>query len=163
LKATAAVRARLVAVAPAETRDVIQQMVSEISKEVYLEIAPARDFSQALETINSMQKQGSLNEATLLAFANARSYEETVAALGALCSTSVEFIEPLITSTEGLLVVCKAAKLNWLTAKALLQGWILRRAITASAEMTAEKDYFKLSEASAQRTLGFWKARIEAS
>jgi uncharacterized protein (DUF2336 family) len=163
LKATAAVRARLVAVAPAETRDVIQQMVSEISKEVYLEIAPARDFSQALETINSMQKQGSLNEATLLAFANARSYEETVAALGALCSTSVEFIEPLITSTDGLLVVCKAARLNWLTAKALLQDWILRRAITESAETIAEKDYFKLSEASAQRTLGFWKTRIEAS
>ncbi len=163
LKATAAVRARLVAVAPAETRDVIQQMLSEISKEVYLEIAPPRDFGHALETINSMQKQGTLNEATLLAFANARSYEETVAALGALCSTSVEFIEPLITSTDGLLVVCKAAKLNWLTAKALLQGWILRRAITESAETIAEKDYFKLSEASAQRTLGFWKTRIEAS
>ena len=85
-KATAAVRARLLANAPAETRDAIQQILSKISSEVYREIAAPRDFSQALETINAMQKQGTLNEATLLAFANARSYEETVAALGALCS-----------------------------------------------------------------------------
>jgi uncharacterized protein (DUF2336 family) len=162
-KATAAVRARLLAVAPAETRDVIQQTLSKISKEVYLEIAPPRDFSQALETIHSMQKQGTLNEVTLLAFANARSYEETVAALGALCSTSIEFLEPLITSTDGLLVACKAAKLNWPSAKALLEGWILRVAITESALSNAKKDYLKLSEASAQRTLGFWKARVGTS
>lgn len=160
LKATAAVRARLVAVAPAETRDVIQQMLSEISKEVYLEVAPPRDFSHALETINSMQKRGTLNEATLLAFANARSYEETVAALGALCSMSVEFLEPLITSTDGLLVACKAAGLNWPTAKALFEGWRLRPAITEFALSKAKEDYHKLSETSAQRTLGFWKTRI---
>lgn len=161
LKATAAVRARLLAVAPVEIRDAIQQMLRKISKEVYSEITPPRDFTQAIATINSMQKQGVLNEANLLAFANARSYEETVAALGALCSTSVEFVEPLITSTDGLLVVCKAAKLNWLTVQALLEGWILRIAITESALSNAKKDYLKLSEASAQRTLGFWKARIE--
>ena len=160
LKATAAVRARLLALAPAETRDAIQRVLKKISSEVYCEIAPSRDFSEAIETINSMQKQGTLNEATLLAFVNARSYEETVAALGALCSMSVEFLEPLITSTDGLLVACKAAGLNWPTAKALFEGWRLRPAITESALSKAKEDYHKLSETSAQRTLGFWKTRI---
>jgi len=162
-KATAAVRARLLAAAPAETRATIQQVLSQISNEVYREIATPRDFSRALETINCMQRQGTLNEATLLAFANARSYEETVAALGVLCSTSVEFLEPLITSTEGLLVTCKAARLSWLAVKGLLEGWILRQTITVSELSRAQDDYSKLSEASAQRTLGFWKARMVTS
>ena len=162
-KATAAVRARLLAMAPAETRDIIQQVLSQISNEIYREIAGARDFSQALETINSMQKQGALNEATLLAFANAHSYEETVAALGALCSTSIEFLEPLITSTEGLLVACKAAKLSWAAVKGLLEDWILRQTVTISELSKAKDDYYKLSEASAQRTLGFWKSRMQTT
>lgn len=162
-KATAAVRARLLAAAPAETRDTIQQVLLQISNEIYREIAPARDFSEALEIINSMQKQGTLNEATLLAFANAHSYEETVAALGALCSTSVELLEPLITSTEGLLVACKAAKLSWAAVKGLLEGWILRQTVTVSELSRAKDDYYKLSEASAQRTLGFWKARMQTT
>ena len=162
-KATAAVRTQLLANAPADTRDAIHLILKKISSEVYQDIAAPRDFSQAIETVNSMQKQGTLNEATVLAFANARSYEETVAALGALCSTSVEFLEPLITSTDGLLVACKAARLNWPTAKAILEGWILRLPITESALSDAKKDYFKLSEDSAQRTLGFWKARVGMS
>jgi len=162
-KATAAVRARLLATAPAETRDAVQQVLAQISNEIYREIAPARDFSQALETINSMQKQGALNEVTLLAFANAHSYEETVAALGALCSTSVEFLEPLLTTTEGLLVACKAARLKWAAVKALLEGWTLRQTVTMSELSKAKEDYCKLSESSAQRTLGFWKTRMETA
>lgn len=162
-KATAAVRARLLAVAPAETRDVIQQLLSDIAGEMYREIAPARDFGSALTTINTLREQGALNEATLLAFANARSYEDTVAALGALCSTSVEVLEPLITSTEGLLVVCRAARLNWETAKALLESWMLRPAMTKADVLRAKQDFFKLSESSAQRTLGFWKARVRVA
>lgn len=163
LKATAAARARILALAPAETRDVIQETLSKISGEMYREIAPKRDFSKAIEKINQMQKEGSLNETSILAFANARSYEETVAALGALCSTSLEFIEPLVTGIDGLLVACKAAKLNWPTANALLESWILRHQVTEPELAKAKQDYQKLSEASAQRTLGFWKARMETS
>lgn len=159
-KATAAVRARLLTVAPAETRHVIQQLLSDIAGEVYQEIARSRDFGQAVAMISVLQQRGALNERSLLAFAKARSYEETVAALGALCSTSVEFVEPLITSTDGLLVVCRAARLNWATAKALLEGWILRPALTEAELLRAKQDFFKLSEASAQRTLGYWKARV---
>lgn len=162
-KATAAVRARLLAVAPAETRDAIKEVLAQISGEVYREMAPPRDFSQALQTIDAMQRQGTLNETTLLAFVNARSYEETVAALGALCSTSVEFLEPLITSTEGLLVACKAARLSWSAVKGLLEGWILRQTIGVAELARAKEDYSRLSEASAQRTLGFWKTRMETT
>lgn len=162
-KATAAVRARLFASAPAGTRNVIQQVLSQISNEVYQKIASPRDFNQAIETINCMQRQGTLNEATVLAFANARSYEETLAALGALCSISVEFLEPLITSTEGFLVACKAARLSWAAVKGLLEGWILHQTVTVSELSRAQGDYHKLSEASAQRTLGFWRARMQTT
>ena len=162
-KATAAVRARLLAAAPPETRDVIRHLLSDIAGEVYREIAPPRDFSRALATINTLRQQGGLNEASLLEFARTHSYEETVAALGALCSTSVELLEPLITSTNGLLVVCKAARLDWATAKALLEDWPSRPLMREVEVLRAEQDYSKLSEASAQRTLGFWKARIEVA
>lgn len=163
LKATAAARARILSLAPPETRDIIQETLSEISSEVYREIAPKRDFSKAVEKISLMQQAGTLNETSILAFANAQSYEETVASLGALCSTSLEFIEPLMTGIDGLLVVCKAAKLNWPTAKALLESWILRHPVSEMELAKAKQDYLRLSEGSAQRTLGFWKARMEAN
>jgi uncharacterized protein (DUF2336 family) len=162
-KATAAVRTRLLANAPAETRDAIHQTLSKISGEVYREIAAPRDFTQAIEAIGAMQKQGTLDEAALLAFANLGKYEETVAALAALCSTSIEMIEPLMTSSDGLLVACKAAKLNWLTVKALHEGRISGFIVTAAELAKAKDDYLKLSDSTAQRTLGFWKARIGMS
>jgi uncharacterized protein (DUF2336 family) len=92
LKATEAVRARLLAVAPPETREEIRKTLGKISSEVGQELTAPRDFTKALQMVGLMRKQGSLDEAALLAFATARKYEEVVAALSILCSGSIELV-----------------------------------------------------------------------
>ena len=81
LKATEAVRSRLLSLATPENRDEIRKALSAICGEVSQEVTAARDFAEARGLVLSMQKKDLLNEAALLQFANARKYEEMVAAL----------------------------------------------------------------------------------
>ena len=157
LKATEAVRAKLLALAAPETRAIIQQTLAKIVNEIDREVTVPRDFSLAVETISLMQKDGTLNEAAVVVFASERKYEKTVAAIAALCSTSVDLIAPLMKSAriDGLLVACKAAGLRWATVKAVLQSRISNHTTSPSALSDAEADYLRLSETSAQRTLRF--------
>ncbi len=162
LKATEAVRAKLLAVAHPEARAVIQQTLSKIAAEIDREAAAPRDFGLAVATISLMQKEGSLSETAVLKFADELKYEEMVAAIGALCSTSVDLIAPLMKSArvDGLLVACKAAGLRWPTVRAVLQARFPGHTVSEAALSDAEADYRRLSEASAQRTLRFWKVRV---
>jgi uncharacterized protein (DUF2336 family) len=163
-KATEAVRISLLATVPADRRDVIQETLVKISNEVGAEVAVPRDFFRAVHTVLEMQKKGALDEGSLLAFANTRRYEETVAALAALSATSVELVAPLMKSAriDGLLVAAKGAGLSWPVAKAVLDSRKSRRALTEAELSEAHDDYAKLSQASAQRTLRFWQVRVAA-
>jgi uncharacterized protein (DUF2336 family) len=162
LKATEAVRGRLFAVAPLEAKAEIEQVLTRISSEVGQEAAAPRDFKLAIQTVASMQERGTLNEATLAAFATERKYEEVVAALSALCSVSVDMIAPLMKSIryDGLLVACKAAELRWATVAAILQGRAVRHSVTEAELSGAKGEYLRLSQSSAQRTFRFWKVRV---
>jgi uncharacterized protein (DUF2336 family) len=164
-KATETVRERLLAVAPAEVLPSIQQSLSKIANELRHEIAAPRDFSAALKTVEAMRAKGTLNEAALSSFAKAAQYEETVAALAALCSTSVDLIAPIMRSVrnDGLLVACKAVGLRWSTVRTILLGRVAGHAITEPALEDAKEQYLQLSKATAERTLRFWKVRVAAS
>ena len=94
LKATEAVRSRLLSLATPENRDEIRRVLGTICGEVSQEATAPRDFNQARELVRSMQEKSQLNEQALLQFANARKYEEMVAALSALCGASIEIIKP---------------------------------------------------------------------
>jgi uncharacterized protein (DUF2336 family) len=165
LKATEAVRARLLAVAPPETREEIRKTLGKISSEVGEELAAPRDFTKALQVVESMRKQGTLDEAALLAFAAARRYEEVVAALSILCSGSIGLVAPLMRSvrSDGLLIACKAAGLKWSTVKAILEGRVAGHAISDLKLAEAKSDFLHLSQANAQRTFRFWQVRHGAS
>src|SRR5579863_7139560 len=63
LKATEAVRRRLLAIAPPETVAQVQQVLRRVSNEVTREATASRDFTQAHQAILAMQKEGRLNEA----------------------------------------------------------------------------------------------------
>jgi hypothetical protein len=58
LKATEAVRARLLALAPPETKNEIQRALAKISNEVSREATASRDFTQAQLGILQMKKEG---------------------------------------------------------------------------------------------------------
>ena len=165
LKATDAVRSRLLAIAPPETRDEIQRTLSKISIEVSQEVAAPRDFTRALQTVTAMRERGQLNEAAVSAFAAARKHEEVVVALALLCSAPIELIAPLMRSVrdDGLMIACKSAGLKWPTVQEILKGRLIQKGVGDPQFVLAKNDYLCLTQATAQRTMRFWKVRVGAS
>jgi uncharacterized protein (DUF2336 family) len=161
-RATEAVRARLLANAAPEKRVEIQSTLAKIAIDVGQEVAAPRDFARAMEKVASMHKQGMLDEQAIAGFAAAHQHEEVVAALSLLCSAPIDLIAPLMRSTrnDGLLVACKSAGLKWSTVHAILEGRIINRGIFDPDFKDAKKGFLQLSQASAQRTVRFWKVRI---
>jgi hypothetical protein len=161
LKATEAVRARLLSLAPPETRDEIQRVLAKISNEVTREATASRDFTQAQLGILAMKKEGRLDEAALLEFANRRLYEQMVAALSMLSSASIDLIASLMKGarSNGLLVPCKAAGLRWPTVSAILCNRFAHHTMSDSDLALAKEDFLRLSQPSAQRILRFWQIR----
>jgi uncharacterized protein (DUF2336 family) len=165
LKATEAVRARLVSLAPPETRDEIQRVLAKISNEVTREATASRDFTQAQLGILAMKKEGRLDEAALLEFANRRLYEQMVAALSMLSSSSIDLIASLMKGarSNGLLVPCKAAGLEWPTVSAILCNRFAHHTMSDADLALAKEDFLRLSQPSAQRILRFWQIRSKTT
>jgi len=161
LKATEAVRARLLSLARPENQEEIRRVLGSICSDVGQEVTAPRDFTKALEVVLSMKREEQLNEAVLLQFANARKYEETVAALSLLCGASIELIKPLMKAAtpDGLLIPCKAADLKWTTVNAILKTRVAHHSISEHDLARWKSCFIALSTATAQRTLRFWMVR----
>src|ERR1700733_2655059 len=161
LKATEAVRSRLLSLATPENQEAIRQTLGTISNQVGREVTAPRDFTKALELVLSMQKKEQLNEAALLLFANTGRYEETVAALSLLCGASIEIIKPLMKAAtpDGLLIPCKAADLKWTTLSAILRTRVAHHSISDQDLARCKSHFIALSTETAKRTLPFWMVR----
>jgi uncharacterized protein (DUF2336 family) len=160
-RATEAVRARILAVAPPETRDDIQRVIADIAKSVGNAAVTPRDFSDAERLIAAMEASGKLDENALLDFVNQRKYEEMTVALARLCSASLKLVSGLMMGlrNDALLVPCKAADLKWPTVEAILRNRHSNHKIPDYVIQLARGDYERLSVATAQRTLRFMRVR----
>jgi len=165
LKATEAVRSRLLAVATPENQAEIRRVLGSISSEVSREVTAPRDFTKALALTLALQKEGQLNEAAVLEFANAGKYEEMVAALSLLCGASIEIIKPVMKAArhDGLLIPCKAADLKWPTVSAILKNRVAHHAISEHELAQCKGSFISLTKATAQRALRFWMVRATAA
>jgi uncharacterized protein (DUF2336 family) len=161
LKATEAVRSKLLEIASPEARNQIQSVIESISNEVAREAAAPRNFDAAKRLIQAMHAKGQLNEAVLFEFVNARKYEEMVAGLAALCSAPIDLVAPLMASerNDSLLIPCKAAGIKWPTVNAILRNRFSHHTISDQAMAKARADYLTLTHASALRILRFWQVR----
>ena len=161
LRATEAVRSWLLAHAPPEAKDEIQNVIAAISNEVIRESTAPRDFTHAQQMILSIKNAGKLNETALLGFAAARKYEEMVVALAELSSASIQSIAAVMRSdrNDGLLVPCKAIGLKWSTVSMILRSRFAYHSIPDHELAQAKADYLTLSQISAQRTVRFWQVR----
>jgi uncharacterized protein (DUF2336 family) len=161
LKATEAVRSRLLSLASPENRDEIRRVLGTICGEVSQEVTAPRDFGKAHSLVLSMQKENQLNESAILTFANSRKYEEMVAALSLLSGASIEIIKPVMKSArpDGLLIACKAADLKWPTVSAILKNRITHHSIADEELARCKCNFIALSKVTAQRTLRFWIVR----
>jgi uncharacterized protein (DUF2336 family) len=160
LRATDAVRSRLLSRTPPELQEEVRRALQVAADELDWERRTPRDFVSAKRFVELLKERGELNEAALLKFAQTRKYEETTAALALLSSASVEIIKPLMESPrdDGLLIPCKAAGCSWETLRAILACKTAPGAAVKHLKKL-EADFAKLSRPNAQRLLRFWQLR----
>jgi uncharacterized protein (DUF2336 family) len=163
LRATAVVQHRLLASVRPETRSEIQDVLAKISDEVGTRPAP-RDYTAALRKIDALHREGRLNEAQLVGFAQTGEYEDTVAALAKLCAVPVEIVDRLMTGDrpDPILVLCRSADWGWLTAKAIIMARS-GKAVSSQGLDTAYTNFERLSPATAQRVMRFWQTKPQAT
>jgi uncharacterized protein (DUF2336 family) len=163
-RATGLVRARLLAAASPEKRDQIQRVIDSIAHAVGWEAAGPRDFRNSESLVQQLNRNGQLNESVLVEFIKERRYEEMTSTLALFCMAPVEFIETLMKgiSAKGLIVACKAAKLNWPTVKSILQIRFSHHSISNQELDEARNAFLALSQATAQRTLRFMLVQTTA-
>ena len=161
LKATEAVRTRLLAVIPPEGQAAIQQVLASVSDKVLRKAAAPRDFSRAVAAIDRLQEQGRLDEMAIAGFAGNGKYEEMVAGLARICAAPVELVEKLMQNPryDGVLVACKAAEFRWPTLNAILKTRFARYEMPANDLIQVRADFIKLSVATARRMFRFWLVR----
>ena len=167
LRATEAVRARLLALAGPESRDQIQRVLAAISEDAGHEAGfqNEHDFAAARTRILEMRTKGELNEAAIFEFAKAGRLADIVASLSLLCEAPLALVENFLQSEhrEALLVPCKAAAFDWPTVRVILNCRSVGHTMSDQDVDTARAEYFKLSQTNAKRVLRFWQVRQTAT
>jgi uncharacterized protein (DUF2336 family) len=159
--ATDAVRTRLLSRAPPYLFEEIRAAVAAASGGIERELSRERDFATARRLIAQLRKDGALTEAMLLGFARQKRYEETVAALAGLAQIDIAIVRPLMQTlnSDGILVPCKVAGLQWETVGAILDCRF-STGVTAESELAKLRtQYAELTTENAVRLLKLWGVR----
>jgi hypothetical protein len=116
-----------------------------------------RDFTRANSEVYELNRHGKLNEAVLANFAKNHQYEEMTATIALFCGAKSEVIESLMkyVNSEGLIIVCKAAKISWSTVQLILQARFSHHILSQQELDEARDAFFELSQEAAQRTVRF--------
>jgi uncharacterized protein (DUF2336 family) len=163
LKASEAVRNRLISTLGPERQELVRQVIAEVSDKVAHEAPAARNLEDAQRLISMLKETGRLNEAEVLTFARRGKFDEVIASLAALCGVSFDLVERLTRSdrADSLLVPCKAIDFDWTTVEAILQARNVEGLPQQDME-NAAREYRKLSVSTAGRVLRFWQVRQAA-
>jgi uncharacterized protein (DUF2336 family) len=158
-RATDAVRARLLAVAPPKLQEEIRRVLRTIAEAAGEEKPPARNFGVAEQLVKLLKDLNELDDAAIVKFAEARKFDEVAASLAALNNVPTDMMARLL---EGLrsdlvLIPCKSAGLAWPVVELILRNRPLPQPITEQTLQVALRDYGRLSVDTARRTLRFWK------
>jgi Uncharacterised protein conserved in bacteria (DUF2336) len=157
-RATDAVRARLVAIAPPRLQEEIKRILTVITSAIGEEKSLTRDFSRAEQLVRLLKDLNELDEAAIIKFAEAKKFEEVAASLAVFNNLPTDMMARLV---EGLrsdlvLIPCKAAGLSWRVVEPILRNRPLKQPIAEQTLQLACKDYGKLTAETAQRTVRFW-------
>jgi uncharacterized protein (DUF2336 family) len=158
-KTTQAVQQRLLAAASPETQSEIQRALADVSDQTQA----TRDYSPAQRTIAALCREGRLSEGTLVDFAHNGQYDETIAALAALCTVPIEVVDRLMGAErpDPILILCKSAGWAWPTVAAIIGMRPGGRRRPNQGLDAAYANFERLSPATARRVLRFWQARSD--
>ena len=159
--ATDVVRNRLLAAARPEAQPEIRRILSKLAGEIGAKARPPRDYAAAQQAVSAMRADDRLGEPQLFEFARSGQYEETVAALAALCQVPIDTVDRLLGGErpDPVLILCKAAGFGWPTARAVINARAGTRPLSQQAFDHAFANFERLSDATARRVLRFWRVR----
>jgi uncharacterized protein (DUF2336 family) len=163
-KATAAVRGRLLKAASPEMREQIQQALQTIAEQIGIKAPAPVDYTQSEATVLALNRAGKLGDQIINRFAIQGEHANIIAALSLLSTVKIEAIEPLMGNSrpDGLIVACKASRLDWSTTMMILRNRP-RCTPLSKSELEQGREMFEtLSLSAAQRTIRFWSARSSA-
>jgi uncharacterized protein (DUF2336 family) len=158
------VRRRLFDVVKPERRNAIRLAISEITG-VPERCENKRDFAPAQRTILALHQAGNLNETALLGFAKSYRYEESIAALSVMSGVKITSLDNLIYGDrfDPILILGKTIGLEWATVRALILLRLGPNRVPAPSDIESARVHFaKLMPSTAERVVGFWRARQTA-
>lgn len=165
VKASHAVRVKLDAVDPLMS-DMIQIAVAEAASRIQAKSSIAsRDYAEAQEQIESLRASGRLGEADVAGFAAANKFEETTAALAALCDLPIEAVERAMVQDrpETSLIIAKAIGVSWPTAKTILRMRAGERGISTREIEQCLGTFSRLKPETARQVIAFQRKRSRDS
>jgi hypothetical protein len=146
------------AIAPPELQEEIKRVLKSIADAARGD-RPARNFTRAEQLVKLMKGMNELNEAAIIKFAETKKFDEVAASLALLNNVPTDMMARLLEGPRSdlVLIPCKSAGWSWPAVEAVLQHRPSKPKIDELTLKVAWRDYGKLSEETAQRTLRFWQ------
>jgi uncharacterized protein (DUF2336 family) len=162
-KASEAVYKRLAAANPEAATEVRQVLFDLTGRGAPAATKIEHDYTLAMGEFEKLQQSGEPLEPAVFEFAKAGKFEETVVALATLCRLSIEVVDRLMTDpevdTDLVLILAKAARLGWPTAKLILSMRRGEGGLSAQDAEVANQHFSRLQPATAQRVVRFYQVR----
>jgi uncharacterized protein (DUF2336 family) len=160
-----AVRRSLLDAAQPKRKAAIDQAMAEIASSQKSHPV-SRDFGPAQRAVLALRQAGGLNEKALLDFARQHKYEEAIAAFSALSGMRLPMVNQLVQGDreDPILLLGKSSGLEWMTVRALIMLRLGPGKMPSPPDIEeARVNYERLSPATAERVLSFWRAREKAT
>jgi uncharacterized protein (DUF2336 family) len=159
--ATKAAPARLPEKAPPRTCEKIREVVESTPAGGNAEAPEPIDYSESKSRVLALSHAGKLGDQAVNRFAVHGPPASLVAALALLTDTAVETIEPLLKEGDcyGLIVACRAARLDWQTTSTVIDGRRHAGRLTQEEIEQAKTLFETLSLSVAQRTIRWGSVR----
>ncbi|WP_244549006.1 DUF2336 domain-containing protein [Bradyrhizobium canariense] len=161
-KATDRVRTRLLKSASPEMQERIRAAVAKVAEQVHVPPPPKPiDYTESRSKMIQLNRTGKLNDTTVNRFAVQRDYTDVVAAISFLSAAAIGSIEPLMRNArlDGLIVACKAARLNWATTTMIIRNRPGCAPVSKQELQQGQEVFETLSLSAAQHTIQFWSAQ----
>ena len=156
-EATRAAQPRPGKMAPLRTCETIRRGAENPSAGVNTKPPEPIDYSEAKSSVLALSHAGKLGDRAVNRFAVHRQRTNLVAALSLLAEVAIEVIEPLLKQSDcyGLVVACRASRLNWQTTLAVIESRADAGRLTQDELEQAKELFETLSLSIAQRTIRF--------
>jgi uncharacterized protein (DUF2336 family) len=159
-KASGKVRSRVLQAAPPDIQDGIKIAIAKAVERAAAVPSKPVDYTEAQRKVIELNRMGKLNDQSVNRFAVQGEYVSVVAALALLTAVAIEAIERLAGNAQldGLIVACKASRLNWATTTMIIHN---RPGCAAASKQQLERGremFESLALSTAQQTIRIWSA-----